>query len=117
MTAFESDFHLIWFLLERGRWKPPPGRGDTLGASFPLLSDVLPPPSIHHVRYHFPSWVMELCAVQISHKKCVELKNYGQALSAAFENPSNHTNDDLGKVGRASGSEEEPSIRARSCPK
>ena len=29
---------------------------------------------------------------------CVELKNYGQALSAAFENPSNHTNDDLGKV-------------------
>ena len=31
-------------------------------------------------------------------KKLLELKNYGQALSAAFENPSNHTNDDLGKV-------------------
>ena len=72
MTAFESDFHLIWFLLERGRWKPPPGRGDTLGASFPLLSDVLPPPSIHHVRYHFPSWVMELCAVQLNQIKMCE---------------------------------------------
>lgn len=34
----------------------------------------------------------------LNKKKLLELKNYGQALSAAFENPSNHTNDDLGKV-------------------
>ena len=31
-------------------------------------------------------------------KKVIRINIYGQALSAAFENPSNHTNEDLGKV-------------------